>query len=114
MLQYPKDEIYVCGHSLGENLAYMGGGFGLMLDAKRIKNIGVCNAYGMVEAPLAHRYDNIKDNLKAYKERVKNYRVEGDVVSKENACFLFRQYTLFRENSYHYDYHIVSTTFSYA
>lgn len=81
MVQYPKDEIYVSGHSLGGNLAYMGGGFGLLLNAERIKKIEVFNAYGLVKTVFPHRYDQIKDNLNAYKGRVKNYSVTGDMVS---------------------------------
>lgn len=51
MIKYPKANLYVTGHSLGGNLAYIGGSLGLNIDqvigTNRLKELVVFNGFGV-------------------------------------------------------------------
>lgn len=83
MKENPNYNIYVTGHSLGGSLAYNAASKAVDVDSSRVKRVAVYNALGLVMGVTLGTFD-IKDekNLLSIEDKIYDYRVEWDVVSK--------------------------------
>lgn len=74
--KYPKENIYLTGHSLGGHLAQEAMNAAIdMGTAHRIKRVELFNALG------SHEADRLKKNQNEYKGKVFHRKIQGDVVA---------------------------------
>ena len=86
MDNYPDYNFYICGHSLGGNLALNASTTALTLSPSIVKRISTFNGLGMPNlslnamVALGSAYDDYI--LSTYSSRIFDYEIKGDLVSK--------------------------------